>query len=214
MSTTTIKEVTGYLETLAPKAYQENYDNVGLLTGDPSWIVNGALVTLDCTEKVVEEAIQTNCNLIVAHHPILFKGLKKLTGQTYVERTIIKAIQNNIALYAIHTNLDNVFGGVNKKIGERIGLKNMQVLAPKYNTLLKLTTYVPKEYKGQVLQALHNAGAGNIGEYKNCSFQLEGIGTFMPTSMATPHIGKPGVLEEVEECVDIGWRERSKIAGK
>ncbi|MCA6407256.1 MAG: Nif3-like dinuclear metal center hexameric protein, partial [Cytophagales bacterium] len=155
MATTTIKEVTDYLESLAPKAYQESYDNSGLLTGDRKSLVKGVLVTLDCIEAVVDEAIQTNCNLIVAHHPILFKGLKKLTGESYVERTLIKAIRHDIAIYAIHTNLDNVYEGVNKRIGEKIGLKNMTVLAPKANTLLKLTTFIPTENKDAVLAALH-----------------------------------------------------------
>jgi dinuclear metal center YbgI/SA1388 family protein len=199
MATTTIKEVTDYLEGIAPKSYQESYDNSGLLTGNVNNIVKGALVTLDCIETVVDEAIQANCNLIVAHHPILFKGLKKLTGQNYVERTLIKAIQNNIAIYAIHTNLDNVYSGVNKRIGEKIGLKSMRVLSPKSNSLMKLTTFIPKENREAVMMALHSAGAGNIGDYKNCSFQVDGIGTFMPTKDANPTIGEKGKLEKVEE---------------
>jgi dinuclear metal center YbgI/SA1388 family protein len=198
-TTITIKEVTDYLETIAPRSYQESYDNSGLITGDPSWNVKGILVTLDCLETIIEEAIQTNCNLIVAHHPILFKGLKKLTGQNYVERTIIKAIKYDIAIYAIHTNLDNVFEGVNKRIAEKIGLKNLRVLAPKSNSLMKLTTFIPKENKEVVMAALHAAGAGNIGDYKNCSFQVEGEGTFMPTGKAEPTIGEVGKLEKVNE---------------
>jgi dinuclear metal center YbgI/SA1388 family protein len=199
MPTSTIKEVTDYLETIAPRSYQESYDNSGLLTGNPNLEVTGVLVTLDCLEAIVDEAIQTNCNLIVAHHPILFRGLKKLTGQNYVERTIIKAIKHDIAIYAIHTNLDNVFEGVNKRIAEKIGLKNLQVLAPKSNSLMKLTTFIPKENKETVMATLHAAGAGNIGDYKNCSFQVIGEGTFMPTSNANPTLGKVGKLERVEE---------------
>ncbi len=199
MPTSTIKEVTDYLETIAPQSYQESYDNSGLLTGNPSSAVKGVLVTLDCLESIVEEAIQTNCNLIVAHHPILFRGLKKLTGQNYVERTIIKAIKNDIAIYAIHTNLDNVFEGVNKRIAEKIGLKSLRVLAPKSNSLMKLTTFIPKENREAVMAALHAAGAGNIGDYKNCSFQIEGEGTFMPTGNAEPTIGEVGKLEKVNE---------------
>jgi dinuclear metal center YbgI/SA1388 family protein len=199
MATTTIKEVTDYLESLAPRAYQESYDNSGLLVGERNNLVKGVLVTLDCLEAVVEEAIQTNSNLIVAHHPILFKGLKKLTGDDYVQRTLIKAIKNNIAIYAIHTNLDNVYEGVNKRIGEKIGLKNMTVLAPKANTLLKLTTFIPIENKDAVLEALHQAGAGNLGDYKNCSFQVEGIGTFLPTENANPAIGEKNRQESVNE---------------
>ena len=199
MATTTIKKVTDYLESLAPKAYQESYDNSGLLTGDRKSLVKGVLVTLDCIEAVVDEAIQTNCNLIVAHHPILFKGLKKLTGESYVERTLIKAIRHDIAIYAIHTNLDNVYQGVNKRIGEKIGLKNMTVLVPKANTLLKLTTFIPVENKDAVLEALHQAGAGNLGDYKNCSFQVEGTGTFIPTENANPAIGEKNRQERVIE---------------
>lgn len=201
MATTTIKEVTSYLESLAPLAYQESYDNSGLLTGDPAARVTGVLVTLDCLETIVDEAIATHCNLIVAHHPILFKGLKKLTGQNYVERTLIKAIKSDIGIYAIHTNLDNVDWGVNKKIADVLGLKHTKVLLPRSNMLLKLTTFVPKESKEKVMGALHHAGAGNIGNYSHCSFQLLGEGTFLPNEKSNPAIGKAGELERVEE-----WR--------
>ncbi|HEX6891916.1 MAG TPA: Nif3-like dinuclear metal center hexameric protein, partial [Chryseolinea sp.] len=133
-----IKDVTNFLESLAPRSYQESYDNSGLLTGNPDGEIKGVLTTLDCTEEVVDEAMTQNANLIVAHHPILFKGLKKLTGSNYVERVIIKAIKNDIAIYAIHTNLDNVHAGVNKKLAQRIGLTNLKILAPKSGTLSKL----------------------------------------------------------------------------
>jgi dinuclear metal center YbgI/SA1388 family protein len=199
MSTTTIKDVTDYLESISPLAYQEEYDNSGLITGDGQQAVHGVIVTLDCTEAVVEEAIQNKCNLIVAHHPIIFKGLKKITGKNYVERTIIKAIKNDIAIYAAHTNLDNVHTGVNKKIADQIGLVNTRILKPKTNSLSKLVTFIPKENAGDVLNALHKAGAGNIGEYKNCSFQVEGNGYFMPTEKAKPHIGVSGELGRVDE---------------
>lgn len=199
MATVTIKDVTNYLESWAPRAYQEDYDNSGLLTGNPSDPVNAILVTLDCIESVVDEAIATGCNLIVAHHPIIFRGLKKITGQNYVERTIIKAIKSDIAIYAIHTNLDNVHTGVNKKIAERIGLKNTRILLPKKETLTKLVTFAPKENSGDVLNALHKAGAGNIGNYKNCSFKVVGEGSFMPNEKANPHIGQTNQLERVEE---------------
>ena len=139
-----IKDVTDFLESSAPRSYQESYDNSGLLTGNPSSEVKGMLTTLDCTEEVVDEAISLNANLIVAHHPILFKGIKKLTGSNYVERVIIKAIKNDIAIYAIHTNLDNVHTGVNKKLAERIGLKNLKILAPKRGTLEQTRHLYPK----------------------------------------------------------------------
>jgi dinuclear metal center YbgI/SA1388 family protein len=196
---TTVSEVANYLQTLAPLLYQEPYDNAGLITGDPLWEVKGALVTLDCTEIVVDEAIQKGCNLIVAHHPILFKPIKKITGSDYVERTIIKAIKNDIAIYAIHTNLDNVQHGVNKMIAEKLGLTNVKILLPKKETLLKLVTFSPKSHTAKVLEAMHQAGAGQIGEYKNCSFSVTGQGAFSPTDKAKPYIGQTGELERVEE---------------
>lgn len=194
-----IRNVTDALEQWAPKSLQEAYDNSGLLTGNPSDQVTGILVTLDCIESVVDEAIELNCNLIVAHHPIIFKGLKKLTGSNYIERTIIKAIQNNIAIYAIHTNLDNVISGVNRKICEKIGLEKVRVLVPKTDTLSKLVTFIPKGNTDSVLQALHAAGAGQIGNYKNCSFRIEGTGTFLPVETADPTIGTIGTQEYVTE---------------
>lgn len=195
----TINDVTAYLATIAPPAYQESYDNSGLITGDHAWEVTGILVTLDCTEPVVDEAIAEGANLIIAHHPILFRGIKKLTGANYVERTLIKAIRNNIAIYAIHTNLDNVLEGVNQKIAEKIGLLNTRILQPKTDTLSKLVTFVPRENTEQVLQALHKAGAGQIGNYKNCSFRVAGEGAFMPGEGTNPHIGKQHQLEIVDE---------------
>ncbi|MBL7843187.1 MAG: Nif3-like dinuclear metal center hexameric protein [Cyclobacteriaceae bacterium] len=194
-----VSDVTHYLESMAPRSYQESYDNSGLLTGSPDQAVKGILVSLDCVEAVVEEAIKLNCNLIVAHHPIIFKGLKKLTGSNYVERTIIKAIKNDIAIYAIHTNLDNVHTGVNKKIAEKIGLQNLKILAPKPNTLSKLVTFIPLTDSEAVLAELYKAGAGQIGNYKNCSFQVTGTGTFMPNDQANPHIGKVNQQELVNE---------------
>lgn len=199
MDTIKIKDVTSHLEQLAPLSYQESYDNAGLITGQPNWTVTGILVTLDCTEAVVEEAIDKKCNLIVAHHPIIFKGLKKITGKNYVERTIIKAIKNDIGIYAIHTNLDNVMAGVNSKIAEKIGLKNLKILSPQSGGLRKLVTFIPKPSVEPVMKAIHDAGGGNIGNYKNCSFRILGTGTFQPTAEANPHIGQAGQLEEVEE---------------
>jgi dinuclear metal center YbgI/SA1388 family protein len=194
-----IKDATNFLESLAPRSYQESYDNSGLLTGNPEDEVKGILTTLDCTEEVVEEALTQNANLIVAHHPILFKGVKKLTGSNYVERVIIKAIKNDIAIYAIHTNLDNVHTGVNRRLAERVGLTNLKVLAPKTGTLSKLVTFIPKENVELVISALHDAGAGQIGHYKNCSFRVEGTGTFMPDESAKPHIGTSLSQEYVDE---------------
>lgn len=196
---TKINEIIFALETLAPPDYQESYDNAGLIVGDKDLITTGILISLDVTEAVVDEAIAKNCNLIVAHHPIIFKGLKKLTGSNYIERTVIKAIKNNIAIYAIHTNLDNVSKGVNWKISNKLGLQNIQILAPKKQLLQKLTTYVPIENTQHILNSLFEAGAGEIGEYKNCSFSLNGTGTFKPSLDANPVVGSKGVLERVNE---------------
>jgi len=195
----TIRNITDHLEQWAPLSYQESYDNSGLITGSPDWEVKAVLVTLDCTEPVVQEAVDKGCNLIVAHHPIVFKGLKKLTGRTYVERTVIKAIENRVAIYAIHTNLDHVATGVNRKICEKLGLKNLRVLAPKNDILSKLVTFIPRENAETVMQALYQAGAGQIGNYQNCSFQTEGTGTFMPNDQANPHIGQAHRQESVRE---------------
>ncbi len=199
METIKIKDVTSHLEGLAPLSYQESYDNSGLLTGSSEWAVSGILVTLDCIEKVIDEAIDKKCNLIIAHHPIIFTGLRSLTGKSYVERTIIKAIKNDIAIYAIHTNLDNVYQGVNQKIAQKIGLTNLSILSPKRETLSKIVTFIPKDDVSAVMNAIHAAGAGHIGKYENCSFQINGRGTFQPTQEAKPHFGKPGQLEQVDE---------------
>ncbi|MBE8712919.1 Nif3-like dinuclear metal center hexameric protein [Sphingobacterium hungaricum] len=207
-----IKELTQYLESIAPLAYQESYDNSGLLVGDPNDEIQKALISLDCTEAVVDEAIAKGCDLIISHHPIVFKGLKKFNNKNYVERTVIKAIKNNIALYAIHTNLDNVFGGVNSKIAEKLGLINTAILSPKKNQLKKLVVYVPRASVEEVREALFEAGAGSIGDYDECSFNSAGYGTFRPLAGANPTIGQIGEQERVEETkievVYSGIRER------
>ncbi|MGV3603751.1 MAG: Nif3-like dinuclear metal center hexameric protein [Dyadobacter fermentans] len=194
-----IKEILTELEKLAPLPYQEEYDNAGLLVGSPDTEVTGILFSLDITEEIVEEAVRKNCNLIVAHHPIIFKGLKKLNGKNYVERTVIRAIKNDIALYATHTNLDHVTGGVNWQIARRLGLQNIKVLAPKKQILTKLAFFCPVENTQEVLNALFEAGAGEIGDYRNCSFRSEGLGTFLPGDSANPAIGSRGELETVQE---------------
>ena len=159
-----IADVVKYLESIAPPYLQESYDNSGLLTGDMEDEIRGVLICLDSTEDVIQEAIDTNCNLVVAHHPIVFSGLKKITGKNYVERVIIKAIKNNIAIFACHTNLDNVQSGVNAKICEKLGLKNIRILQPKENLLKKLVTFCPVEHAETVREAMFQAGAGQIGE--------------------------------------------------
>jgi len=194
-----IKDITRELEKLAPLSYQESYDNAGLLVGNAATEVTGILISLDVTEEVVEEARTRNCNLIVAHHPIIFKGLKKLNGSKYVERTVIKAIKNDIAIYATHTNLDHVQPGVNHMIGQRLGLQNLKILAPKNHILKKLTFFTPLTHSQIILNALFEAGAGEIGQYSRCSFRTEGTGTFLPSESANPVIGSKGKLEEVNE---------------
>jgi dinuclear metal center YbgI/SA1388 family protein len=198
-----IRDLTRYLEALAPPAYQESYDNAGLIVGDPNVPVTGVLVSLDATEAVVDEAIAKDCNLIVAHHPILFKGLKKLNGKNYVERTVIKALRNDVAIFAAHTNLDSVAEGVNFHIARRLGLQDVQILAPKAQTLSKLVVYVPEADLDAVLAALYEAGAGRIAEqsaqYDHCSFRVGGTGTFRPLDGANPVVGSIGRDETVQE---------------
>lgn len=188
----TVKEVTAILEEFAPLTYAEDFDNVGLLIGDASSNLTGILVTLDTLENVVDEAIEKQCNLIVSFHPIIFGGLKKITGKNYVERVVLKAIKNDISIYAIHTALDNAPNGVNAKICEVLGLKNTKVLIPQKNTLKKLTTYVPKESFENLKNKLFQVGAGEIGNYSNCSFSIQGAGTFKANNQANPVKGSIG----------------------
>jgi dinuclear metal center YbgI/SA1388 family protein len=194
-----VKEIINIIEDFAPLSYQESYDNAGLIVGDAAKNVSNILITLDVTEHVIDEAISKNCELIVAHHPIIFAGLKKLTGSNYVERTVIKAIKNDIAIYASHTNLDNIKNGVNTKIAEKLGLINTEILSPKKGFLGKLSVFVPKENADEVKSALHQAGAGQIGEYKDCAFETAGKGSFLPSDQANPRIGNKGKLEKVDE---------------
>src|SRR5690606_7478982 len=174
----TVKEITKILEELAPLATAEDFDNVGLLVGDYNMEVSGVLVTLDTLETVVEEAIEKNCNLIVSFHPILFAPLKKLNGSDYVQRVVIKAIANQIAIYSMHTALDNSIRGVNAKICEVLQIRDPKILIPRSGTIKKLTTYAPVKVAQQVKEALFAAGAGEIGNYTHCSYSLEGLGSF------------------------------------
>jgi len=195
----TVHEITNTLEELAPLAYAEDFDNVGLLVGNPEQQVTGILVTLDTLEVVVEEAIAKKCNLIVSFHPIIFKGLATLTGKDYVERTVLKAIKNDIAIYSIHTALDNSPVGVNAKICEVLGVQKPKILLPKQNTIKKLTTYVPSTKAENLRNHLFNAGGGTIGNYSQCSFNVTGIGTFNAGENANPTIGKKGEVHSEKE---------------
>ena len=194
-----ISEIIQHLEIFAPPSLQESYDNAGLIVGESNAECTGIITSLDTTEAVIEEAIRKNCNLIVSHHPIIFSGVKKLNGKNYVERTIIKAIKNDIAIYAIHTNLDNVKKGVNKKIAEKIGLKNLQILQPKENLLKKLITFAPIDKAEDLRKALFSAGAGQLGKYSECSFNSEGTGTFKPVEGADPFVGEIGSRHKEKE---------------
>lgn len=194
-----VKELVSYLNHIAPFSYQESYDNSGLLVGDPDARVKGVLVALDCIESVVDEAILHGANVILTHHPIIFKGLKRITGSNYVERTVLKAIKNDINLIAIHTNLDNVHFGVNHIISEKLGLTNLKILSPKAATNYKLAVFTPQTHADLVREAMAKAGAGMIGGYDSCSFTSKGEGRFRPDENAAPFLGKAGEVEVVKE---------------
>lgn len=198
-----INEVITILEELAPLSYSEDFDNTGLIVGEENTEVSGILVTLDTLEKVVDEAIDNNCNLIVSFHPIVFSGLKKFNNKNYVERVIIKSIKNNIAIFAIHTALDNSWNGVNAMICEKLNLKNRKILIPKNDTIQKLFTYVPIASVKKVRDALFKAGAGNIGNYSKCSFNIKGTGSYMGNENSNPLVGEKGEIR-FEDEVQIG----------
>jgi len=185
-----IATVISFLEAWAPPSLQESYDNAGLITGSPDWDCTGILCSLDATEAVIREAKAKGCNLVVAHHPIIFGGLKKINGKNYVEQTIIRAIKEDIAIYAIHTNLDNVHSGVNGRIADQLGLLRQTILAEKDQTLKKLFTFVPVDHAEKVRTALFEAGGGHIGNYSECSFNTEGTGTFRAGEGANPFVGQ------------------------
>ncbi|MDP5104841.1 MAG: Nif3-like dinuclear metal center hexameric protein [Polaribacter sp.] len=209
----TIKDITNYIEELAPLNYAEDFDNVGLLVGNYSTKVTGVLVTLDTLEETIDEAIAKNCNLIISFHPIIFSGLKKLNGTNYVERVVLKAIKNDIAIYATHTALDNSKNGVSAKMCEVLGLENTRILIPKKGVIKKLTTYVPVKDAEALKTALFNAGAGNIGNYDNCSFTVLGDGTFRGNENSNPVIGKKGeVHTEKEANISVVYERKIETA--
>ena len=208
---TKIKDVTRYLESIAPTSLQESYDNAGLIVGDFESEITGVVVCLDSVEDTIDEVISVGANLIIAHHPIVFKGLKRFNGSNYVERTVIKAIKNEIAIYAIHTNLDSVANGVNSIIAKKLGLENIKVLSPQKSGLKKLVTFCPVEKSKDVLDALFTAGAGNIGNYSNCSYSSEGRGTFMALEGANPYVGELNkVHQERETKIEIVFPTHKK----
>ncbi|MCB0708425.1 MAG: Nif3-like dinuclear metal center hexameric protein [Chitinophagaceae bacterium] len=210
-----IQEIISFLESVASPSLQESYDNAGLLTGNSNWQCTGIITTLDATEAVVLEAIEKKCNLIIAHHPIIFGGLRKITGKNYVEQTIITALKNDIAIYAIHTNLDNVLHGVNTAIADKLGLINRKVLLAKNDTLKKLFTFVPVNYAEKVRSAIFDAGGGHISNYSECSFNVTGQGTFKPGEGTNPFTGTQGkrhTEDEIKmEMIFPAWKEAEVI---
>lgn len=202
----TVQDLARALEAAAPLAYQESYDNAGLQCGLPGAEITGVLVALDCTPAVVAEAGRRGCNVVLCHHPVIFRPLKRLTGKSLVEQIIMAALKADVAIYAAHTNLDNVRHGVNARLAEKLGLVNTRILAPQTGTLARLITYVPNWLKdqqndtvGRVLAALYAAGAGQIGNYTDCSFQSLGTGTFTPGAGTRPAIGAENQAERVAE---------------
>lgn len=194
-----IKEILQAIENVAPIPLQEDFDNSGLQVGDVNREVTGALLCLDVTESVIDEAVSLGCNLIISHHPLAFKPFKSLTGRTYVERCMIAAIKHDIVVYAAHTNLDNAVQGVNFKLAEMLGLQQVRILSPQKDALLKLVMFVPESHVEYVRNALFNAGAGNIGNYDSCSFNLHGEGTFRANESADPFVGDIGKLHFEKE---------------
>ena len=208
-----IKEVTNYLEELAPLNYAEDFDNVGLLVGNYQTEVTGILVTLDTLEETVNEAIAKKCNLIISFHPIIFGGLKKLNGNSYVERVVLKAIKNDIAIYATHTALDNSKNGVSAKMCEVLGLENTQILIPKKGIIKKLTTFVPIKNAENLRNSLFNAGAGNIGNYDKCSFNINGEGTYRGNENSNPVVGEKGKLHtEKETRISVVFESKNEAS--
>lgn len=212
----TIAEIRKVLEAFAPLSLQESYDNAGLLTGSDDWNVKGILCTVDVTCDILDEALRYGDNLIVAHHPFIFNEIKSVTGQTNTERILIKAIKKDIAIYAAHTNVDNISMGVNKKICDKLGLLNCQILSPSKVNLVKLVTFVPEKHANKVREALFNSGAGHIGNYDSCSYNISGLGTFRGGEDTNPYVGEKGKLhfedeirietivprERISDCID------------
>ena len=194
-----LSELLPLLNNHFPLSYQESYDNSGLQVGDASAKVQSVLLALDVVEETVEEAITLGCDLIISHHPVIFSPLKTISGKTVPQKIVAKAIKNDIAIYSIHTNFDNMYDGVSFILGEKIGLQNMEVLKKKTETLRKLVTFVPEKNASQLKKALFKAGCGNIGNYDSCSFSTKGVGTFRALDNATPYVGEKNVLHSENE---------------
>jgi dinuclear metal center YbgI/SA1388 family protein len=195
-----LKDLCSYLDSVVPLSFQENYDNSGLQVGQPEKEISSALVTLDVTEEVIEEAIEAGCDTIISHHPVIFSPVRKISGQSFTERILIRAIKNDMAIYALHTNLDMSGNGVSKKMAQKLGLVNIKVLSPLKNRLLKLVTYVPVDHLDKVREAVFNAGAGIIGNYDNCGFTVEGTGSFRGGENTNPYVGEKGKMHFEKEA--------------
>ena len=195
----TVKDILNCITEIAPLQWQESYDNAGLQVGDLNAEAHKALICLDITEEVVDEAIAKQCDVIVSHHPLIFKGLKHLTPQSYIERAVMKAVKHDVAMISMHTNLDNSYWGVSRVLAEQLGLKNLQVLQPLENYLRKLVVYAPLEAADKVRQAMFEAGAGCIGNYDACSFNAQGKGSFRAGESAHPYVGEVGEMHFEDE---------------
>ena len=195
----TIDEVVALIETKYPLSWQESYDNCGLQTGNLQATLTGIVISLDCTEQVIDEALANGANLIISHHPVIFSGLKKITGKSDAEKVIIKAIKHDISLYALHTNFDNAPEGVSYQLANILGLNRIKPLQVSQGQLNKLSTYVPVDHADSLRNALFDAGAGGIGNYDSCSFNVAGIGTFRPNQKANPFLGSAGELHQENE---------------
>ncbi len=198
-----VKDLVKFIEEIFPPQIQEDYDNSGLITGNINKKINGILLTIDLDENIIDEAIEKKCNMIIAHHPIIFRPIKSITGKNYIERTIIKAIKNDIAIYAAHTSVDNSYEGLNKIVANKLELTNLNIIEPKKNLLYKLVTFAPVKYSQKVKKAIFEAGAGHIGNYDSCSFNVKGIGTFRAGENTNPFIGeKNKIHNENEERIE------------
>ncbi len=207
----TTKELCKIIESEVPLSYQEHYDNCGLQTGYPETEVTGVLITIDVTEEIITEAIQKNCNFILAHHPLIFGGIKNLTGNNMTQRCLMQSIQNNIAVYACHTNLDKMKNGVSMRMAKKLNLQNCQILSAEKKCLLKLVTFVPAQHAESVRQALFTAGAGTIGNYDCCSFNSKGEGTFRASEGSHPYVGEIGKIHtEPETRIEVILKKELK----
>jgi len=195
----TLAQIAKAIELRVPPALQESYDNSGLLVGRPEMVTGGVLCSLDLTEAVLDEAAARGCGLVVAHHPIIFRKLSRLTAGGHVERCVMRALELGIGIYAWHTNLDNIKAGVSRQMALRLGWEKGRVLRPLQGVMRQLTTFVPVGQAEAVREALFEAGAGWVGNYSHASFNLRGEGTFQPEVGSTPFLGERGTMERVDE---------------